>query len=635
MCRMSKSGQKRFVMFRDNSGGDDPTERRQTTTWKSPLGLALTILLLSLILVGGGIAWAQSVGSGSAGVCQRTPAVRAALESDIGRPCADITGADLAAVEKLPLSSQGITELQSGDFAGLTGLQILQLHRNELVTLPEGIFDRLSSLERLQLFRNRLESIPDGAFDGLTSLERLYLSNNRLDTLPNDLFADLPSLEILRLNNNPGSPFTVNIGHRSLDEIDVKGATLLVEPPPPPNGGLPTPTPTPTGEAPTPTPTPPGEAPTPTPILPGEALTPPTGLWIGVQSDSLREGIGMRWEEVPGADYYFVRWRPADGGEGLNEEQRTVLVSWYGENGNRWTNEGQRTDDEISVFFMNEPGDYVAQVQACNDAGCGQPGAVEFTVAPIPGFPGYPSGLLLSPTLGSRQLEASGYHSSGASFYKLRWMRPHPYGNFEPGNEVTTEDERVTFEVPDFGQWVVYVAGCTDHTCGHSIKRTVNIEPEPEPTPAATPTPMPTPHGGPPDVTPMPTPFGGLPTPTPIPTPIGGWPTPPTATPMPTPEEGSIAEQLAPLGDNLLWVVHFRYRNATASWSVYVYDPNDIFSPEMLPSTNLEIPDASEIGELTRLHYNAIYMVAVRESQELRLGYRDRSLLAGVNLIVW
>ena len=81
----------------------------------------------------------------------------------------------------------------------------------------------------------------------------------------------------------------------------------------------------------------------------------------------------------------------------------------------------------------------------------------------------------------------------------------------------------------------------------------------------------------------------------------------------------------------MLWVAYFD--TSAKGWSVY--DPSDTFSPEMLWDVP-GLPDDSEIGELTVLHYRAVYLLSIREPQDLQgLGYRDRSLSAGVNLIVW
>ena len=95
-----------------------------------------------------------------------------------------------------------VVTLKANDFAGLSGLAHLFLHRNHLVALPEGVFDGLDALEQLWLFYNRITALPEGVFDGLASLRRLYLHGNRLVGLPDGVFDGLSSLERVYLTSN-------------------------------------------------------------------------------------------------------------------------------------------------------------------------------------------------------------------------------------------------------------------------------------------------------------------------------------------------------------------------------------------------------------------------------------------------
>ena len=110
--------------------------------------------------------------------------------------------AQLTSLERLTLSSNGLTSLPSGIFAQLTSLERLNLTGNDLTTLPSGIFAQLTALEHLFLSNNRLTSLPSGIFDQLTSLELLTLSGNDLTTLSSNIFAQLTALEILSIQNN-------------------------------------------------------------------------------------------------------------------------------------------------------------------------------------------------------------------------------------------------------------------------------------------------------------------------------------------------------------------------------------------------------------------------------------------------
>ena len=119
-------------------------------------------------------------------------------------------------------------------------------------------------------------------------------------------------------------------------------------------------------------------------------------------------------------------------------------------------------------------------------------------------------------------------------------------------------------------------------------------------------------------------------TPTPEPEPTA---TPePTVTPEPERAENPVAADLAPLGDNLLWVAHFN--NETKLWSVY--DPSGTFSPDMLPIVGQEVPDVSSIEELSALASREIYWLMMSEDQTAVLGGVSRTLVAGLlNGVVW
>ena len=120
---------------------------------------------------------------------------------------------------------------------------------------------------------------------------------------------------------------------------------------------------------PTASPTPlPASAPTPEPVatatpdpsapIPDE----PTGLSISATADSLE--MSVDWDDVPGASYYWLRWRVSGPGNELNGGV-VVLPS------------------EV-VIALWDYGEWVARVQACNHAGCGAPVASKFTVEHAP-----------------------------------------------------------------------------------------------------------------------------------------------------------------------------------------------------------------------------------------------------------
>ncbi len=180
----------------------------------------------------------RAVRDQTANVCDRTAQVRDAIVARTSvSACADVTAAHLAAITWLNLGYESISELDSGDFSGLTALTSLFLNNN-LTSLPDGLLAGLDALEWLWLHDNALTSLPANAvsgspallwlqlndneldsldaalFAGLTALEELDLSDNALDTLPAGIFSDLSALTFLNLDGNgldgtlPDSVFT-------------------------------------------------------------------------------------------------------------------------------------------------------------------------------------------------------------------------------------------------------------------------------------------------------------------------------------------------------------------------------------------------------------------------------------------
>ena len=120
-------------------------------------------------------------------MCERTPQVRDALVAAVAgaSDCSEVDDDDgideLAGITgALSLFGQGIAALKPGDFAGLSGVTILQLNGNALNALPAGVFDGLGAVRSLDLYNNALGagSLEDGVFEPLTGVFQLNLSNN-------------------------------------------------------------------------------------------------------------------------------------------------------------------------------------------------------------------------------------------------------------------------------------------------------------------------------------------------------------------------------------------------------------------------------------------------------------------------
>ena len=141
----------------------------------------------------------------TAGVCDRTPAVRTAIVSKVPGvyDCESVTDAHLAAITgEIYLSYKGLTALKRGDLAGLSNLKGLSLRYNRLTGLPNGAFDDLAALIWLKIDNNRLADLPAGIFSNLDNLKTLWLNNNRLSTVPPTVFDGLDTLTVLYMYSN-------------------------------------------------------------------------------------------------------------------------------------------------------------------------------------------------------------------------------------------------------------------------------------------------------------------------------------------------------------------------------------------------------------------------------------------------
>ena len=142
----------------------------------------LLFLLTVSLLVLPSTAQAQT----QTGVCDRTPQVRDALVAIVGgeASCAEVTADQLGRISVLSLGSERIETLQSGDFAGLSSLEQLDLYDNELTALPPNVFAGLTNLRQLNLWHNDLASLSPNVFADLTNLRVFGSRRQRLRRHP-------------------------------------------------------------------------------------------------------------------------------------------------------------------------------------------------------------------------------------------------------------------------------------------------------------------------------------------------------------------------------------------------------------------------------------------------------------------
>ncbi|XP_069785094.1 leucine-rich repeat and fibronectin type-III domain-containing protein 4-like isoform X2 [Narcine bancroftii] len=104
---------------------------------------------------------------------------------------------------ELRLAGNFIREVESRDFANMSGLVDLTLSRNTLASIQPMAFGHLGSLRSLHLDGNRLTELRADSLRGLASLQRLTASGNQLARLSAAAFDDfLLTLEDLDLSFN-------------------------------------------------------------------------------------------------------------------------------------------------------------------------------------------------------------------------------------------------------------------------------------------------------------------------------------------------------------------------------------------------------------------------------------------------
>lgn len=111
--------------------------------------------------------------------------------------------AGLPGLQRLDLSNNFLDGLPRAAFGGLANLTELWLHNNSLRALDPELLRPLARLRHLDLSLNGLARLPPGLFDGLPALRSLFLRANRLQSLDRRTFEPLASLQLLQVGDNP------------------------------------------------------------------------------------------------------------------------------------------------------------------------------------------------------------------------------------------------------------------------------------------------------------------------------------------------------------------------------------------------------------------------------------------------
>ncbi len=94
-----------------------------------------------------------------------------------------------------------LTSIEPDDFRGLTSLEALYLWGNQIANIDPGAFSELTNLTELVLDYNQLTRIEASDFSGLTGLTYLWLGGNQLSSIDAGTFSGLTNLRLLALDD--------------------------------------------------------------------------------------------------------------------------------------------------------------------------------------------------------------------------------------------------------------------------------------------------------------------------------------------------------------------------------------------------------------------------------------------------
>ncbi len=117
------------------------------------------------------------------------------------------------------LGFNGISNIEQGDFTGLSNLEKLFLHNNGLNSIEKDDFTGLINLQQLDLEYNQLTSIKKDDFEKLPNLLWLGLGINPLSSIESGTFAGASNLRFLDLRYN-FSLSVLNLQNANFQQLD-------------------------------------------------------------------------------------------------------------------------------------------------------------------------------------------------------------------------------------------------------------------------------------------------------------------------------------------------------------------------------------------------------------------------------
>ena len=186
----------------------------------------------------------------------------------------------------------------------------------------------------------------------------------------------------------------------------------------------------------------------------------PTGLTL--TQVSAGHDIDVTWDAVADADNYRIRWRAKD--DTLGDPIYATTTK--------------------ATISLDEYGDWVVRVEACNDVGCGKPAsntittaepALEPTPTPTPRPVPPTTGLAVTTQMNSLSINIS-WHDHGDHQYYVRLRKPHV--GFIGMRAALRGKSNTTIKVREYGDWVVGVESCFPRTriCGPIAEKRISVE---------------------------------------------------------------------------------------------------------------------------------------------------------------